>query len=266
MQKQFEQVSRLLWVMEQLRDPDTGCPWDLQQTFKTIVPYTIEEAYEVADAIEHGDMADVKDELGDLLFQVVFYAQLGKEQNEFDFEAIAEAVSEKLIRRHPHIFGDSKVSSADDVKQNWDLIKQQERQQTGKDSDDSALANIPRGMGPLIRAHKIQKRCAKVGFDWNNIDPVVDKIGEEVNEVLQEAGRDNVDKEALTMEVGDLFFSVVNLARHLDVDSEAALRAANNKFEKRFRKIEDGLKDVGKKTTDLTLEALEELWQQAKKN
>lgn len=262
---QFHNVSRLLWVMEQLRDPETGCPWDKQQSFSTIVPYTIEEAYEVADAIEYGDMNDIKDELGDLLFQVVFYAQLGKEQNEFDFEAIAGAVADKLIRRHPHVFADTNVSSTDEVKQNWEAIKQQERQDKGLTDDTSVLANIPKGMAPLVKALKIQTRCAKVGFDWKELSPVVDKIREEVEEVLEEANRDPQDHEALTSEVGDLMFAVVNLARHLKVDPEAALRATNNKFEKRFREIETSLKEHGKSVQDATLEEMEAIWQQVKR-
>lgn len=251
--------------MEQLRDPDTGCPWDQQQSFKTIVPYTIEEAYEVADAIEHGDMDDIKDELGDLLFQVVFYAQLGKEQNEFDFESIAETVTEKLIRRHPHVFGTTNVDSTDEVKQNWERIKQQERAAKGKDEDKSLLANIPKGMSPIMRAHKIQKRCAKVGFDWPDIAPVVGKIEEEVLEVLEEANREQVDQDALNVEVGDLFFSVVNLARHLGVDSEVALRAANEKFEHRFREMEHELAKTGKEAQQVSLDELELLWDKVKK-
>ena len=266
MQTEFKNVAKLLRVMEQLRDPQTGCPWDKQQTFDTIVPFTIEEAYEVADAIEHGNMTDIKDELGDLLFQVVFYAQLGREQNEFDFEAIAGTVAEKLIRRHPHVFSDANVNSTQEVKLNWEAIKRQEREAKGQVEDQSVLANIPKGMAPIPRAHKIQKRCAKVGFDWPELTPVVDKIQEEIEEVLEEAGREHVDHEALTSEVGDLMFAVVNLARHLNVDAEAALRATNNKFEKRFRAVETHFQQGGGSLQEASLEEMEAVWQKVKSN
>lgn len=264
MTQEFPQVSRLLWVMAQLRDPNTGCPWDLQQSFQSIVPYTIEEAYEVADAIEFGSMSEVKDELGDLLFQVVFYAQLGKEQAEFDFEAIAQTVADKLIRRHPHVFSDVKVNSTTEVLQNWDAIKKQERAGKGE-NDNSILANIPKGMSPLVRAHKIQKRCAKVGFDWPEIAPVVSKVEEEIQEVLAEVNQPRVDQEALELEVGDLLFAVVNLARHVGVDAEKALRAANNKFEQRFRQVEQTVEVSGRQVDKVSLDELEHIWQQVKR-
>lgn len=263
MDNAFKQVQRLLHIMEQLRHPETGCPWDTQQTFQTIVPYTLEEAYEVADAIEFGTMDDVKDELGDLLFQVIFYAQLGKEQGHFDFEAIAENVSDKLVRRHPHVFADAQVDSTDAVKERWEQIKQKEREAKGE-IDKSTLANIPKGMGPLIKAHKIQKRCAKVGFDWPDLPPVFDKISEEVDEIKDELNQDVPSKERLTEEVGDLFFSVVNLARHLGVDSDAALRVANNKFEKRFRQVENTLHQQDKLPNEVSLDELESIWQKVK--
>lgn len=264
MTQEFPQVSRLLWVMSQLRDPETGCPWDLQQSFQSIVPYTIEEAYEVADAIEFGSMREVKDELGDLLFQVVFYAQLGQEQAEFDFEAIAQTVADKLIRRHPHVFSDTQVQSTDDVAQNWDAIKKQERAEKGE-NDNSVLANIPKGMSPLMRAQKIQKRCAKVGFDWQEITPVVAKIEEEIQEVMDEVNKTDVDKNALALEVGDLLFAVVNLARHSGVDAEKALRAANHKFEQRFRQVEHVVETSGREVSHVSLEELESIWQRVKR-
>lgn len=261
----YPEVERLLWVMEQLRDPHTGCPWDREQDFATIVPYTIEEAYEVADAIEHGTMADIQDELGDLLFQVVFYAQLGKEQEAFDFEAIAKAVSDKLIRRHPHVFADGTAQSESELNQQWDSIKQQERAERGEDEDTSVLANVPRGMAPLMRAHKLQKRCAKVGFDWPDYQPVMDKVQEEIEEVRIEAERSEVDQQALEEEVGDLLFAVVNLARHLNVDAERALRSANHKFEHRFRAVEKHFERSDKPLSDASLDEMEAIWQRVKK-
>ena len=263
-QHAFPHVSRLLWVMSQLRDPKSGCPWDRQQSFETIVPYTIEEAYEVADAIEFGSMSDVKEELGDLLFQVVFYAQLGKERLAFDFEAIAETVANKLIRRHPHVFADADLDSVDQVAQNWEAIKQQERAEKGQ-SDSSLLANIPKGMSPLVRADKMQRCCAKVGFDWTELPPVVAKIEEEIQEVMEEVNQSERNQEAVEMEIGDLLFAVVNLARHLDVDAERALRAANHKFEQRFRQVEQVVATSDRKVDEVSLPELEAIWQKIKR-
>lgn len=259
---QYPGVARILWVMEQLRHPVTGCPWDKQQTFETIVPFTIEEAYEVADAIAEGDMADIKDELGDLLFQVVFYAQLGDEQQAFDFDAIADHVAEKLIRRHPHVFSDTDINNEEELNATWDAIKQQEREAQGKTQDTSVLANIPKGMAPLKRAVKLQKRCAKVGFDWDDKTQVVDKIHEELDEVLEATQQQNVD--AITEEVGDLLFATLNLVRHCKVDPEQALLLANRKFEQRFRQVElMANQEAGLEA--MSLEELEHLWQQVKK-
>ncbi|MCY7294291.1 nucleoside triphosphate pyrophosphohydrolase [Alteromonas sp. a30] len=263
MQNASKPLTRLLEIMAQLRHPETGCPWDIQQTFQSIVPHTLEEAYEVADAIEFGTMDDVKEELGDLLFQVVFYAQLGKEQNQFDFSDIVETLSDKLVRRHPHVFGDTQVDSPEAVKLNWERIKEKEKEDKGE-IDTSVLANIPVGLTPLIRAHKLQKRCAKVGFDWGELSPVIDKINEEVGEVLAELEQPEVDKDNLTEEVGDLFFSVVNLARYLDVDADAALRKANHKFEQRFRKVEAALREQNKQPKEASLDEMESLWQAVK--
>ncbi|WJG08712.1 nucleoside triphosphate pyrophosphohydrolase [Aliiglaciecola sp. LCG003] len=262
----FIQTERLLWVMEQLRDPETGCPWDLQQTFSSIVPHTIEEAYEVADAIENGNMHEVKDELGDLLFQIVFYAQLGKEQQHFDFEAIAQTVADKLIRRHPHVFAQQSKVSVEQVAQNWDAIKQQERAAAGKKVDDSILANLTQGMAPLIKAQKLQKQCAKVGFDWPEISPVIDKIHEEIDEVMEEVNQHVHDPNRIEEEVGDLLFAVVNFARHAGVDAETALRKANVKFESRFRKIEQAFANSTITLNDASLEQMESEWQKLKNN
>lgn len=257
----LKNVERLLWVMERLRSPDGGCPWDREQTFETIVPYTIEEAYEVADAIEKGDMDEIKDELGDLLFQVVFYAQMGKEQSEFDFDGVASAIADKLIRRHPHVFADATDTSEQALSANWEAIKQQERAEKGQDEDASVLANVPAGMAPLMRAVKLQKRCAKVGFDWPEASHVVDKIHEEIEEVMAEARQKQPDQAAVEDEIGDLLFAVVNLSRHLQVDPETALRKANRKFEARFRGVEAIVAKHHAVISDATLEEMEAAWQ-----
>lgn len=259
----FPETAKLLWVMERLRDPETGCPWDREQNFETIVPYTIEEAYEVADAIMKNDMAEIKDELGDLLFQVVFYAKLGQECAEFDFEAIAKNVADKLIRRHPHVFADTQINTEEQLNDNWEAIKKQERLAKGQDNDTSILANIPAGMAPMKRAVKLQKRCAKVGFDWNDKQQVADKIHEEINEVLEAHNNPSKTHRDVEEEVGDLLFAVLNLARHSKVDPDVALIKANNKFERRFRQVEvqadqtSGLKSM-------SLVQMEALWQAVK--
>ncbi|MCF2948359.1 nucleoside triphosphate pyrophosphohydrolase [Paraglaciecola aquimarina] len=254
------QLPRLLTIMQQLRDPQTGCPWDIEQTFASIVPHTIEETYEVADAILHGDMYDIKDELGDLLFQVVFYAQLAKEQGEFEFDDIAQAISDKLVRRHPHVFDKQSQMSQESLALQWDAIKQQELKNKGQEADDSALANIPKGLTPLLRANKLQKKCAKVGFDWPELPPVVDKVHEEIEEVLAEVNANEVNQGAVEEEIGDLLFAVVNLARHAKVNPEMALIKANNKFEKRFRQVEKLLEEQGQDVTKASLEQMEAAW------
>lgn len=258
------QLAKLLGIMEQLRDPDSGCPWDRQQNFKSIVKHTIEEAYEVADAIDQGDMAQIKDELGDLLFQVVFYAQLGKEQGEFDFEAIAQTISDKLVRRHPHVFAHSESKTDDQLNTQWEQIKAQERAAKGGVDDPSILANIPVGLPPLIRAQKLQKKCATVGFDWPDVAPVVDKIHEEIQEVMDEVQASEPDQQAIEEEVGDLLFSVVNLSRHLQVDAQTALRKANRKFAKRFAKVEAVFAQRTVKLAEASLNEMEKVWQEIK--
>lgn len=262
--KTFPQVARLLEAMEILRDPENGCPWDIKQTFASIVPHTIEEAYEVADAIENGNMLDIKDELGDLLFQVVFYAQLGKELGEFDFEGIAAAISDKLIRRHPHVFDHCTNKSDEQLNIQWEKIKAEERAASGKLHDHSILAHIPVGMAPLTRAQKLQKKCAKVGFDWPDVGPVVDKIQEEIIEVMDAVNVPQPNQQAIEEEIGDLLFAVVNLSRHLEVDAETALRKANNKFEHRFRNVEDVFKKQHIELSDASLEHMEAVWQEIK--
>lgn len=232
--------------MAQLRTPETGCPWDIEQTFATIAPYTIEEAYEVADAIERGDLHALKEELGDLLFQVVFHARMAEEDGQFDFEAVADAISDKMLRRHPHVFGDAE-------KPDWEGLKAAERQ--GKE-DASALAGVALGMPALLRAEKLQKRAARTGFDWPDPSGAKAKIFEEVQEV-----EDAETADALEDEFGDLLFAVVNWARKQGVDPEAALRRANAKFESRFRAMEAV---AGAEFTHLNLDQMEALWQQAK--
>lgn len=264
--KSYPNVDRLLNIMAQLRDPVSGCPWDRQQTFESIVPYTLEEAYEVADAIENGDMQNVKDELGDLLFQIVFYAQLGLEQNQFDFEEIAGTVADKLVRRHPHVFADQSADcSAENLEHAWETIKQQERREKGDSQDNSVLANIPKGMAPITRAHKLQKKCATVGFDWPDATPVLEKVLEEVHEVEQELAARHVDQQRVEEEIGDLLFAVVNLSRHANVDAYTALRKANVKFEKRFRAVEKTFSDRNERLQDASLTEMESVWQQVKK-
>lgn len=262
--KTHSELTRLLNIVQQLRDPETGCPWDQKQNFSSIVPHTIEETYEVADAIFNGNMTDIKDELGDLLFQIVFYAQLAKEQGDFDFEAIAQTISDKLVRRHPHVFETNNLKSDAELNLQWEKIKQQERDLAGKEVDSSVLANIPEGLTPLLKAQKIQKKCAAVGFDWTELPPVVDKIHEEIAEVLVELNAPTPHQEAIEEEVGDLLFAVVNLARHTSVNAESALIKANRKFEKRFKQVEQAIEKQGFSVEEASLEQMEAAWQQIK--
>ncbi|MDD9340526.1 nucleoside triphosphate pyrophosphohydrolase [Providencia heimbachae] len=252
-----QHIERLLSIMAQLRDPQTGCPWDKVQTFKTIAPYTLEETYEVLDAIEREDFADLKGELGDLLFQVVFYAQMAKEQSLFDFDDICQAVSDKLERRHPHIFDANNQLSSDEVIEGWEQRKSQER---AEKAQFSVLDDIPNSLPALMKAYKIQKRCASVGFDWDTLGPVVGKVHEELEEVMEEATQVVVDERHLEEEIGDLLFATVNLSRHLGYKPEMALQKACQKFETRFRKIEKSLAESGKTTESATLDEMEALW------
>ncbi|WP_394200276.1 nucleoside triphosphate pyrophosphohydrolase [Shewanella waksmanii] len=254
-------VEQLLSIMEKLRDPDTGCPWDKAQSFSSIVPFTIEEAYEVADAIERMDMAELPSELGDLLFQVVFYCQLGKEAGLFDFSDVVAQISDKLIRRHPHVFAGIAAADSDQVKASWETIKSGERRQRQL---HSVLDDVPNALPALKRAAKIQKRVARVGFDWDELDPVVAKIHEEVDEVLVEVNATHRDQDKVVDEMGDLLFAVVNLARHLKVDPEQALRLANSKFERRFRGVEQLASQSNKPMEQHSLEELDRYWQQVK--
>ncbi|ARD44977.1 nucleoside triphosphate pyrophosphohydrolase [Colwellia sp. PAMC 21821] len=254
-------IEKLRWIMSELRNPETGCPWDLKQTFTSIIPHTIEEAYEVVDAIEQEDFTELEKELGDLLFQVVFYSQLGAEEKRFDFDSVVSAICEKLIRRHPHVFSSSDFQSDAEVKANWENEKAKERQQKNNDSNLSILADIPRNLPALSQAAKIQKRCAHVGFDWHNIDDVFAKVEEEVLEVKAELHRDDT---ALAEELGDLMFAVVNLCRHAKQDPEALLREANNKFTKRFYGVEAQVNNSDKSFEQHSLDELEAFWQQVK--
>ncbi len=255
----------LLAIMTQLRDPDAGCPWDLKQTFRSIVPYTLEEAYEVADSIERDDIPALKGELGDLLFQVIFYCQLAREQQLFDFADVVQGVSEKLVRRHPHVFGGRHFSDVAAINANWEAEKARERQQ--KDAAAlSVLDDIPLGLPALSRANKIQKRCASVGFDWPELGPVLEKVHEEMDEVLQELERPQRDRERVAEELGDLLFANVNLVRHLGHEPEQILRAANQKFERRFREVERRLTADGRELASCSLEEMESAWQMVKQS
>ncbi len=259
-------VATLLRIMARLRDPQGGCPWDLQQDFSSIAPYTIEEAYEVADAIDRNDLAGLKDELGDLLLQVVFHAQMASEQGAFAFADVVAAISTKLLRRHPHVFGDARADDAGQVVENWEQIKQRERADAG-DTDDSALAGIARGLPEWQRALKLQKRAARTGFDWPDVAPVLDKLREEVDEVQAEfESAAHPGRHArLEDEIGDLLFVCANLARHARVDPGSALRRANIKFERRFRAMEALAAARGQVMSALDLEQQEALWQAVKR-
>jgi ATP diphosphatase len=260
-----EPMARLLAVMAWLRDRQHGCPWDVDQTFRTIAPYTIEEAYEVADAIERDDLGALKDELGDLLLQVVYHAQMAHETGAFGFADVASAIADKMIDRHPHVFGDATVATAEAQTVSWEARKAAERTAKRAGSEPAgALDGVARALPALLRAEKIQKRAARVGFDWKQTGPVIDKIEEELGELRAELMAGNVDPARLTDELGDVLFAVANLARHCKIDPEAALRATNDKFERRFRHIERRLAEAGRKPADATLEEMEALWQEAK--
>lgn len=261
-----ENIHRLLDIMARLRDPDGGCPWDLEQDFATIAPHTIEEAYEVADAIQSGDMLAVKDELGDLLFQTVFYAQMGKERGLFDFDAIAGHIADKMIRRHPHVFGEVSVDTADDQVKHWEELKAKERAEKAAASGvpPSALDGVTPGLPALTRAVKLQKRAARVGFDWTQAAEILDKIEEEIGELRTEITALKQDKARVQDELGDLLFALVNLARRLEVDPETALRGTNAKFDRRFRFVEQALASQGKTPVESNLDEMEALWVAAK--
>ena len=252
-------IGRLLDIMARLRDPASGCPWDCEQDFASIAPYTIEEAYEVADAIQHGDMDELRDELGDLLFQVVFHARMAEEQGAFAFADVVAAVCDKMVRRHPHVFAEASVADAAAQAVAWEETKDREREAGG--GHGSLLDGVPRGMAELQRAVKLQKRAARVGFDWGSPEPVLDKVDEELREMHEAMNSGNVEE--MEDELGDLLFVLSNLARKLDIDPAHALRRANAKFELRFRAIEQSAGSRGELEA-MSLDEMENLWQQAK--
>lgn len=247
-------IEKLAEIMAELRTPVTGCPWDLEQDFSTIVPYTIEEAYEVADAIERDDMAALKDELGDLLLQVVFHSRMAEEAGLFNLQDVVNGISEKMIRRHPHVFGNVAADDADAVVTNWETIKAAERK--NKSPDTSALADIANALPALLRAQKLQKRASRTGFDWNNVEGAIEKLDEEINELRAAATDEHKAEEA-----GDMLFAAVNVCRLSGVDAETALKAANRKFERRFRAMEA---IAGSEFQELDLNAKEALWLKVK--
>lgn len=268
-----DDIQQLVEIMAWLRTPGRGCPWDLEQSFATIAPFTIEEAYEVADAIERGDLADLKDELGDLLLQVVFHARMAEEQGIFAFPDVVRAITGKLIRRHPHVFGGDRHMSPEAVKGLWDRIKAEEkaaraaeRQRLGlpAEAKGGVLAGVPTALPALTRALKLQAKAGKVGFDWNDVEAVLAKIVEEAGEIT-EARRNGAPQSEVAGEVGDLLFAAVNLARHLDVDPEDALRGTNAKFERRFAAIEAALALEGREPAGASLEEMDALWNEAKR-
>ncbi|MCA8889188.1 MAG: nucleoside triphosphate pyrophosphohydrolase [Parvularculaceae bacterium] len=252
-------VEDLISLMAALRTPQTGCPWDLEQDFSTIAPYTIEEAYEVADAIQRGDMDDLKSELGDLLFQVVFHARMAQEQGLFDFADVAMTITDKMVRRHPHVFADADMRSSDEQTLHWETQKAEERAARGA---NGLLDDVPVGLPAMTRAVKLQKRAARVGFDWTNPKAVLDKIAEETGELVEAMA--GADQDRIEDEYGDLLFVMANLSRHLNIDPEAAARRANEKFRRRFAHIEKSLAAAGRDPKDASLDEMEELWTEAK--
>jgi ATP diphosphatase len=270
--KPSRDIGTLIEIMAALRTPITGCPWDLEQTFATIAPYTIEEAYEVADAIARADLEDLRDELGDLLLQVVFHARMAAEQGAFDFGDVVQAITEKLVRRHPHVFGDADKLSPDEMRGLWEQIKAAEKAERasrrasrddGRHIRQGGLAAVPPGLPALTRALELQGKAARVGFDWGEPGPVLAKIREETDEIATAAT--TADREQVTNEIGDLLFSVVNLARHFGVDPESALRTTNIKFERRFAAIERALAARGKTPQQSTLAEMDALWEDCKR-
>jgi ATP diphosphatase len=265
-------IARLIEIMAALRDPNSGCPWDIEQDFSSIAPYTIEEAYEVADAIQRRDMDDLREELGDLLLQVVYHARMAEEAGDFAFDDVVEAITRKMIRRHPHVFGDQAARGAGMAKGMWETIKAQEKAERraarlarGLDPEDHGkgfLDGIPLAHTALTRALKLQEKAARVGFDWSEAEPILDKIEEEIGEMREALARGRGDE--IKDEFGDVLFALVNLGRHLGVDAEDALRGTNTKFTRRFHHVERSLLDAGRTLEDAPLDEMEALWQQAK--
>ena len=269
-------IKKLLLLMSMLRDKDYGCPWDIEQTIKSLIPHTIEEVYEVVDAIDKNNMDELADELGDLLFQVVFYAQIANENGAFDFNDVANAISNKLIRRHPHVFPEGRLEnfgenvdiSSEQVATNWDLIKKNEKkdklEKGDKNTSTSVLDDVPRALPALDRCKKLQIKACSLGFDWKNLTPVIAKLKEEIVELEEAIAKS--DTEQMSAELGDVLFSAVNVARHIKVDPEIALRSANSRFENRFKWVENRLKERNKLIEELQLNELDKLWSQAKNN
>jgi MazG family protein len=253
-------ITRLLQIMVRLRDPQRGCPWDVEQTFSTIAPFTIEEAYEVADAIERADYPALRDELGDLLFQVVFHAQMASERGTFAFDDVVTAICDKLERRHPHVFGDAQIGSAAQQTVAWEEQKRQERERSGA----GVLADVPLALPALTRANKLGKRAAQVGFEWPDVGGALDKLEEELGELRKELG-ERAGQAAIADELGDVLFCVVNVCRYLQVDPETALRHANAKFERRFGYVEQRLREQGRRPGEATLEEMDRLWDEGKR-
>jgi len=257
----MDAMQRLLEIMARLRDPEHGCPWDRRQTYATIVPYTLEEAYEVADAIQRGDMPELRDELGDLLFQIVFYSQLAREEGHFDFDAVARGICDKMVRRHPHVFADAAYDSDEQLRHAWEQHKAEERAQRDA-AAGSQMDGVARALPALIRAEKLQKRAARVGFDWPDAGGALAKVREEFDEV--EAERDAGDSDRLQDELGDLLFAMVNVVRLLGHDAEQTLSRANEKFERRFRVLESVLRERGREPETLSLTELDAVWDAVK--
>ena len=257
----LNELDRLYQIVIQLRDPETGCPWDAAQDFASIAPYTIEEAYEVADAIQIGDRTAIRDELGDLLLQVVFHARIAEEEGSFALEDVAKSIADKLVARHPHVFADDDRPSVESQNGLWEDIKARERAQIG---ETKLLDGIARGLPPMLRALKLQKRAARVGFDWPEIDQILDKMKEEAEELAVELGCENKDQARIQDEVGDLLFVAVNLARKAGVDPETALQNCNLKFENRFSYVEEQVVSKHRNFNDVSLDVMEEYWQDAK--
>lgn len=255
------QLDRIIEIMRQLRDPETGCPWDVEQDFASIAPYTIEEAYEVADAVQRGDTDDIRDELGDLLLQVVFQARIAEEAGLFSLADVARSISDKMIERHPHVFGDEGRPQLAEQSGRWEAIKAEERARKG---NTGILDDVATGLPPMLRALKLQKRAARVGFDWVDMDDIIAKLHEETDELREEVARDPADQARIQDEVGDVLFVAVNLARRAGVDPETALMACNSKFESRFRYIEKQAENMSKDMKDMSLDEMERLWQTAK--
>lgn len=249
-------------IIAKLRDPNGGCPWDLEQTYQTMPPHILEEAYEVVEAINQDDRKELKEELGDLLMQVVFLSQLAQEEGAFTLDDVIDGITDKIIRRHPHVFGEIKAENSDEVLKNWENIKQQERYQK---EQFSILDNVPIALPSLLRAAKLQKRCAKVGFDWSELEPTIQKVEEELQEVRDEVSKQPQNPQTIEEEIGDLLFASVNVARHLKLNPEEALRKANLKFERRFRQVEQSILASGRQLEQVSLAEMDLIWDQIKR-